>query len=69
MVKIYYKVSGVFQHNGDWSPRPNLSDLQAHYIINKAAYCPGYSFTLHGNAITITKITDKQKPAINFTCQ
>jgi hypothetical protein len=73
MVKIYYRVSGIHITTNpitgiDWHPRPSLTLFLAHYLANKKEYCSGYSFTLGTQTITITKIEEKQKPAINFTC-
>jgi len=72
MVKIYYRTSGIrittnYITGTDWSPRPSLTQLHAHYLANKKNYSPGYSFTLGAQTITITKIEEKQKPTINFT--
>jgi hypothetical protein len=68
-MKVHYNIqSGVRScPGGDWSHRASPEALDAFYIANKKNFSVGYSFTVQGITMIVTKITEKQKPGVIFT--
>ena len=75
-MKIHYKITSdenvglqrTSRSRNMWPIRAPLKELTAYYIANKKKFAVGYSFSVRGIDMVVTKIGEKQKPGIEFSC-